>query len=242
MAHGHPDWGESGIISTVFRVADWGEIAARLGSVVTYHRGGNVVSIDDFNSGCVPGDLTTTGVGSQANLSTRFYRSAPYSVLLYGGPAAGRSAQWNKSVNYLTPGKHGIEIHYRYALPQPLLYLYYTILDGSQQHGFGIRINFQTGVVSYIDSLGAWTTLTTVGALVLSVFVFHAIKLIVDTESDSYVRLLVDQVAYDMLGLTITPLVMAGNQSIAVAVNSSSIGAGATTTHIDDVIITQNEV
>ena len=51
MGHGYPDYGTQGPVSTVHSIQDLGELAVRLGSIVTFDRRGNVLWLDGFDSG-----------------------------------------------------------------------------------------------------------------------------------------------------------------------------------------------
>ncbi|GAI56753.1 unnamed protein product, partial [marine sediment metagenome] len=51
MAHGQPDFGMYQIAKTIYRLADMGELAVRLGSIVTHDRRGDVIWMDNFDSG-----------------------------------------------------------------------------------------------------------------------------------------------------------------------------------------------
>ena len=51
MAHGHPDYGGAAPLATVYTLQDLAELAARLGSIDVFDRRGNVLLLDDFESG-----------------------------------------------------------------------------------------------------------------------------------------------------------------------------------------------
>jgi len=51
VAHGTPDWGVTAGARTVYQMTDLGELAVRLGSIVTHDRRGDVIFLEDFEEG-----------------------------------------------------------------------------------------------------------------------------------------------------------------------------------------------
>jgi hypothetical protein len=112
MVHGHPDWGEGAIVSTIYRVMDLGELAVRLGSIDTFDRRGNVIFLENFEAGYLKWATSINGTGSSVSLVAGIARSGEHSCLLVGGPGVGRFADVTRSVAIPVIGKLGGEISF----------------------------------------------------------------------------------------------------------------------------------
>jgi len=62
MAHGTPDWGVTASKKTIYSLHDMGELAVRLGSIVSFDRRGDVIFSDSFQNGL--GKVYASGVGA----------------------------------------------------------------------------------------------------------------------------------------------------------------------------------
>ncbi|GAI87669.1 unnamed protein product, partial [marine sediment metagenome] len=72
MAHGQPDFGMYAAKETVASLADVGELAARLGSIVAQDRRGDVIFLEDFEAPI----LNWTGAGPDHGEVQRLYPDA----------------------------------------------------------------------------------------------------------------------------------------------------------------------
>ena len=63
MARSGPDWGLRGGKATVFPLTDMAELAARLRSIDVYDRAGDVIALDDFQSGIDQWEHSGSGSG-----------------------------------------------------------------------------------------------------------------------------------------------------------------------------------
>ena len=68
MAGETPDYGRLSAQATVFPVTDLGELAARLGSIVSHDRRGDVIWLDGFEDGLDKWQPTTSGSGAAVDL------------------------------------------------------------------------------------------------------------------------------------------------------------------------------
>ncbi|GAI16225.1 unnamed protein product, partial [marine sediment metagenome] len=82
MTHGGPDWGTPGPLKTIYTLEDMAELVARLGSIVTFDRRGNIIWLDDFEGTLGKWGIETEGAGYSAQLSAEAARSGGFSAKL----------------------------------------------------------------------------------------------------------------------------------------------------------------
>ncbi|GAI49683.1 unnamed protein product, partial [marine sediment metagenome] len=63
MSRGQPDYGSSAVKEVAGTLADMGELAARLSSIVEYDRRGDVVYLDDFEEPVLKWSPLAAGAG-----------------------------------------------------------------------------------------------------------------------------------------------------------------------------------
>ena len=106
-----------------------------------------------------------------------------------------------------------------------------------------IRVELDTETIHYWSGGGAWVLLAAGVDLKINRDCWHHIKLVVDFGAKEYVRLLLDDVEYNMAGLglnganfVLTPFLQTSIYHEALAPTNAPI------VYIDDVIFTQNEL
>jgi len=95
VAHGAPDWWGTEQTSTVHLVQDVGELAARLGSIVTFDRRGNVIWLTSFEDGLQGTSFGVDHVDSKGTLSTNRALGGAYSIRLDPRGAADAYVNWH---------------------------------------------------------------------------------------------------------------------------------------------------
>jgi hypothetical protein len=241
MPHGGPDWGEDAPKETVYAYIDMAELAARLGSIVTYDRRGDVITLEDFESGIGRWYKTVLGTASDVTWDGNYYASGGFSMKMATDTAEGDYAMASISFMYTIPGKIGFEFSFMQLVRGEYLMLDIRVYDGSKQRRFAIRWYRETGLVRYLDSGGDWVTLATQPLPAVVTYPFFTMKLVVDTINWEYVRLLLNEESYD-IGADCYESVdtTAPHNFMSIAIVNDD-GGYATTTRIDNVIVTQNE-
>ena len=241
MGHGTPDWWGSEPSETTFQVQDVGELAARLGSIDTFDRRGNVVFIDSFESGCAP-YLTDAGrPGSAVVLSAITARSGAYSCKMTTGAVANAYARVARFQSYPALSKYGLEVAFTSDDNAVDIQISLNIYDGVNVNTFAVKYLPASDKWQYLNAAGGWTDLATGVDLFPHFNHFHVAKLVVDLDLKKYFYFLWDS---DEVGMsTIAGHQVASGLSPQIAANIHLHGgAGAAATiYVDDVIITQNE-
>lgn len=237
----YPDGGfASG--SGVFPMAgDLAELAARLGSVVTFNREGSIVHIETFEHGIAPWNPTGYGTGSAVVQSSDTWRSSGYSCKMTAGSDGIAAAKIFRKFPYPQLGRYGLEFSWTHG--QTPLYLQWRLFyhDGTNDHEFSCRYRTANKDLQVKDSDNVFYTFATGVDLMPGYAGFQSFKLVVDFVNDVYDRLIVNQAEYDLSAYK--PYVFAASDAPSVRVDIDLWGhAGANDySYVDDIILTQNE-
>ncbi len=241
MARDLPDWGGLPAPLTVHEVTDLGELAARLGSVVTYHRGGIVIFVENFSAGMNRWDTVLVGAGDVADLSLVRSLSGLLSVRLLAASAIGPYAQiWHK-LPAQVKSRVGCEIAFAMDGVTSEIDLQIARYDGSNMALGRVFYDVVNKRLRYRDSSDVAVTLATGVVLSTEDLVFHYMKLVVDTEKNEYVKVLLDDVAYSLTGVSLQTPASALAPGLAILALNRGVAGESHAVYLDRVIVTQNE-
>lgn len=244
VSQGGIDYPDGGFSSggQVFPLAgDLGELAARLGSVVTHNREGNIVFIETFESGLSPWNLTASGTGAEVKISNANYRSSGYACLMIGGSDGSRVAQIARRFPYPEVSLYGLETSA--LLDGNLQYLIVTLelRDGTTAYQFQITYSPSEEEIFVTIPGGVSVSIASDVNLDTGYGLFHTFKLVTDFANDEYLRLIVNEVEYDLSDYSSYSFAQATNPHLWVTVTVYSNPGTNTNIHIDDVVVTRNE-
>ena len=241
MAHGQRDWSNIGADKLVFAMNDMAELAARLGSPVTFNREGNVLFVSAFEHGLAGFGLTPAGTDAEIITSAMWSRSGGYSCKLVAGKATLFYAQLYKTFPYPTMGKFGFELSFLLDTDVTQLDVELWIYDGTYQTIYVVRYDPAADVVKVRTSAASYPTVVSDVALSASVTIFHTLKLVVNSVTRQYERLLLNNSEYDLTaysGYSIDNPVQAKMQ---IRVTDTGVVNKNAVVYLDDLILTQNE-
>jgi len=242
MVHGQADFGAYAAKKTVGSMADNAELAARLGSIVTFDRRGDIVWLDNFEGDVDKWGQFPDGVGSEIVISPDAARNGSFSGKLTTGNLENDSCRIRHYSPLPATSRIGFEISFTSNNDLKILHFIQTVYDGSYEHTAKLQYFPATDVLYYLNHLNAPVVLAT--DLILSPFnyVFHTIKIVIDLDTYKYVRAILDEVEYDMSAFgyyhPVEPAVEPHwEQEILITTGVDSNES----IHIDDAIATQNE-
>jgi len=241
MPHGYPPW--SGVKKqTVFSLPiDMGELAVRLGSIVSYDRRGDVVLLDDFGDGLSAWDVIGSGLDSEAFLSAEKAESPPYSIKAISGKTVDCQAGIMTKVPTPVSGLLGLEAHYQTQAAQLSWRVQLTHYNGTTARVFGVKYDHPNTQLEYLNSANVWTAFDTDVELWLASPLFHALKLVADPETGKYERLLVDDKTYTLRAYDCYEADSDRSPHTSLVVDVEGDTDASYTAYLDDVIFTQNE-
>lgn len=244
---GHPDYaapvGLGNIpVGPIYTMGDLGELAVRLGSIVSFDRRGSVVWLDDFEDNLGKWIASGGGTGNSQALSTDTARGGAKSAkLVTGSDAAGNYALLSRWFSLpKSYSRMGLEFHYSINDSNWYLVLGFTIYESDYYYRARVRV-YQTGEIQIEDSTGTFQTVGTLTMPFGSITLFNALKLVVDVSERKYERLLFNQEEYDISTYSLYRLPTLGAYYAIVAIGCYTSEAVGKTFYVDDFILTQNE-
>jgi hypothetical protein len=241
VAHGTPDWGVTSGAATVYQLTDLAELAARLGSPVTFDRRGDVLWIDDMESGVDKWYATYGGATGSLGLSAVEARNGRYSALLSAGIAVGASVNIYHYLPVPVFSSLGLEAHARLEDTLARLETALDLYDGTTELLGVLRYNHLTGDLLVLNAGEEYDVVATDLHLAAIARLFHAFKLVVDPVAQEYVRAIVDSTPVDLSGRSLYTLTTPVEARMDVRISQVSNMAATCNVYLDDVIVTQNE-
>lgn len=216
------------------------ELAARLGSIHTFDRRGEVLWYDDFESNLNKWEVTLNGTRAAAGLSNSYARSGALSCKLTSGSGINDSAQIAKYLPYKTTGRIGFEVSW--------------IRNANLAYNFSLYLyngtNYSLGLLAYGPTAKTITLLygtiysvaiTTDQPTFANAYLFNTIKLVCDFTTKKYVRLIFNNVVYDISQYTMRTVASASAPHIEAIIMPTTDVASNQACYVDDAIITENE-
>ena len=241
MAHGQPDYGMYSAKETIGSIADNAELAARLGSIVTFDRKGDVIWLDTFEGEDGKWETSAVGVGASYAQSNEKALRGSFSAKLVTGAAVGNATSMKRVLAYPILSNLGFEIAFNItnAASNYIFQLHYN--TGALQWRAEIRWNVTTQVLEYLDAAGAPQTLDNVRGSTEGTL-FHILKLVINSTNHTYHRLILDSNSYDMSNIAAQFAGDGAAPHFFIYFEAMNIITAVNKDHfVDCVIATQNE-
>jgi len=241
MAHGQRDFGMYAAKDTVGSMADNAELAARLKSIVTFDRAGDVVWLDDFECGINNWYTAVAGVGAFVRHDAEACRNGGFSMKLNTGDAVNNWAYAYHNIPLPVTSRIGFEISFTCHGSLGDHEFRHLVRDPDWQHDARLRFLPNSSELQYYNTAAGWTTFVNGLVLLSAQWIFHTVKLVIDLSTQRYVRAIVDGNQYDMTayGYRYTANLLPSEWQCAVQIRTGVIA----NIHawFDDAIVTQNE-
>lgn len=243
MPHGGPDWGTLGPLGTVYTIEDMAELAARLGSIDTFDRRGNVIFMEDFQGSLAKVYHDTLGVGASVSISNERARFGNFSCKLVTGNLENDWAEVGAIMAYPALSQMGFEISWDVPTLTDLntidFYLY--LYDGATAWYASVYWDRATKTWYYHDET-AWRPLSPTAACYADDVHFNFLKLVVDFVNKKYVRLTHNSRTYDLTDKALDFLAApAESPRMLVSVKSWTAVDDNCKAYVGHMIVTQNE-
>lgn len=239
--HGGPDYGVSTAKQTVYALADMAELAARLGSIVTFDRRGDVIFLDDFESGLAKWEISGSGAGYAAAQSAFTARNGAYSAKLTTGSTLGQQIQIARYMPYPVLSSFGLEVSFTINANLDYMRFQLEIYDGVNAQSFSMQYEVDTDELKVFKGGVGYTVIASGLALRPYDQQFHTMKLVGDYATKKYRRLILNERFYDLSSWNSWQFASANAPRLTALVLATSVPAANTSFYVDDAIITQNE-
>lgn len=239
--HGTPDWGLESGSGQLYRVSDLAELAARLGSIVTFDRRGSVIWLSSFDHGLAEFLTSAPGTGASIAASAARTRRGQYSALLTAGSDTGQTATLTRYLPVPPAAYFGAELSFSLASTISSLQLTIDHFRGAYGTRYRVRWSDTLETLQYLDSNEAWQTLASNVPLLHQSYFFHTMKLVIDPENRQYVRFMLDNDTYAMPGISGFVEASGGLDVGAVFLALTGRPGFNDQVYVDDVILTTEE-
>jgi hypothetical protein len=220
---------------------DAGELAARLGSIDTFDRRGNVLFLTSFENGIASWKTSVLGTGASIVHSTSRARNGAYSVKMTAGSDAIQPTLFWVTLPYPALSKFGVEVSFALGSDINDIFFEFQLYDGTNLHDVSLELVVSTSTLYYKDSAGAYQPILTGLGLEANDYLFHTLKLAVDWPNEGYWYVILDSHEAGMSGIAYRKVADAGVSVLVFQIDLYSVATKNGYIYVDDVIITQNE-
>ena len=242
MPRGTPDWEVLDTERLLLRVTDLSEAAARLGAISTFHRGGNLLWMDDFESGLdARWAVQAVGTGAAVELSMERARSGMYSCKLTGGSDSIREARIASVAPLPSLSIFGFEASFDLDTNLERIDMDFELYTGIQALVGGLRYDQAAQTMAVEVQAGLFTTVATGVLLAVPARQFHTVKFTIDADKGNYGTLIFGPSRIDLSALSPHTVVSATTRQAIFRFDTTSDSGQNSVVYVDDIIITDSE-
>lgn len=220
---------------------DIGELATRLGSIVTFDRRGDIIFYDNFESDVLKWIYSQTGSGGELVATAERAKTNGFCAKLSTGGASGNLGTMTKRISYQALSKIGFEVSF--TLNDNLSeYLFTAYLYDSVNY-YAIRLRYITATDQLeVDNNGSWVVIATGIKTFTNTYLFNTIKIVADfAGAKKYERVILNEIEYDISAYNLRTASSAIGRHLSIEIQLTTGVASSQVSYIADAIITQNE-
>lgn len=226
-------WGETIRIGT-------SELAARLGSLVSWDWRGNVYYSTDFSCGSGSLFKYMLGTGALIDVSPVHWLHGGYSLKMIAGDANEDYARIRGNLSYPPSSRMGLQVAWSSVGSVPWVQICVKRSVGARVYAPKLRWTVGPASVSILKADGNWQNLG-LCPLPDDDEAFSYMKLVVDFDSLEYVRAMVGAVEYDISDYAVWQEGAGSLNAVYFEVEVISDGAADEGVYLDHVVLTVNE-
>lgn len=184
--------------SARFPLSDMGELAVRLGSLVSYDRRGEVVFADGFDLGLSPYAASTSGVGAKILIGSIYAGPSGYNCRMTPGTAVDKYALLFRSGTPLIVDNLGLELSFNVSTPFKALGITIHDYSGTIKTDYSLAIACATNELSYESTGPTDIPFAIIPPPIDGAGVPHTLKMVIARAKSCYLRVLYDDNFYDL--------------------------------------------
>lgn len=240
MPRGQQDYGQYASQTQYATMSDLAQLAAWLIDYFSADNRGIVVFTDDFEGALLKWNKMTSNSGTSLQ-SSAHAKSGSQSIELDVAKVLAAGAGIYREFGIQPSQRLGCEINF--CKPDSNTYYIQRLSyhDGTNAWQGAVKIDFSTNILSIQTGATTWQTIATLPAFSGSDQAFHPIKLVVDFDTKTYVRLIVDNGNYVVSNYSLYESVSAINQRILLEMELWGLNTTGGQLYLDDAVFTQSE-
>ena len=238
---GLPDYGMYAALEHLGSMVDYGELAARLGSIVTFNREGNIIFWDDFEKTPLKWNITAPQPGRSIHHSQETALSGGQCVRLQTPDDVQDAVGIRRDFLPLISGNLGVEISFKIVERAVDFYLFLIIHTGVSVCTFELKINLLNSDMYFKDNGATWEIVASGLKLSNADHLFHTLKIVLNTDNMKPLRVLLNRTEYSLAAFNVACSPNAGNKGILCKFAIYDHGIERSNLFLDNFILTQNE-
>ena len=239
--YGLPDYGMYAALENMGNLVDYGELAARLGSIVTFNREGNIVFIDNFEKTPLKWSVEKEIGTETAGFSTENVLSGGQSLKLATVANASSKVAIKRYFPIFCTKKQGIEIAIKGSVFHSNIFLSYFLSYKHISNHFLITIDTSNNILQYYDEGGFLVTFEDSLELKQANYLFHRFKMVVNLETGCYIRFIMDRTEYPLNDISCRQAANIDDDYFYAHILLQNTQAYPIPIYLDNFILTQNE-
>ncbi len=241
MPHGYPDYGVGAPIQTVYTMLDMGELAARLGSILTFDRRGNILFFDNFEDSLNHWRLVSEDATGTAEITNAYARRGAFSVKVVTPVTSGYFVGLEHFEPIPPITSVGFEFSFTIQETRYILELETTLDTGKHRHIAKVQYYDIASQLEYWGQDDNYHAMLPIFTIYPLVGAWNTLKLVVDYTTFTYKRLLFNSYVLPIAGVEYRHYDFPATPRLYTRIRLFTKTAAIKTIYIDDVIITQNE-
>lgn len=241
MSHGAPDNYEVSPKSTVYRLDDMAELAARLGSPINFDRMGDVIAYEDFENGNVKTIFIGAGANAIKEITGKYAKTGGFSTWLRPHNIGENNCGITLYATPISTGKIGYEASFTGESDLSHIIMEVALYDKVHMVNVGIKYVHTEGYLYYKDNEGDYIFTQNVEVIPEWKQFWNTIKFVIDLDIDEYVRVGINGKTYSLAGIALRKTDSPTSPQTAsyfIVYNNNNRTCDV---YVDNIILTQNE-
>jgi len=236
-----PDYSKFLGQSIRFSLQDMGELAARLGSINVFDRRGETLLTDDCSHGTDKWSVLGGGAGFGVNASTDHACFSAYSLKFITGLGGAGFAELEKYFDLMDVKRVGFEFLFAYGMDVDLFDVVIDFSNGVNTYRAEIKFNFTDKTLSYVDGAHGDVVLGALKQVFDDLGCFSQLKIVVDIENLTYVRIVQGHNLYEIPETTLKFITASSYEYYRISLRMVTLADTNGYAYLGGFILTANE-